>query len=342
MDHNRLLSLDFTRGVAIILVVWAHADIDVLEPAFYAQNLELVHRIIYSFHLALFFIISAALLKKSIEFHQSNFSGLLKKITKNILIPFYSLGIAFLIIRLLTPNSVISNISAGEMIKALFINQFDIANLPSGVLWFLFSLFIFAILVYILVETFKINPYVVLTISFLLNFFHPYFNINYFGFMTIPLFFIYYAVGYIYSSWVIEPKFKNPWLLFPVLFLTWFLSFTYLIAFNLPLSNIICGIAASFLIIGLSMQIQHSTNNKFLKFIYICGSNSIIIYIFHTSFFVLIKKALEYINLTGSYFGFGIAVAGGVILPLLLGIFLSNFRIHSVLLGRAFYKYKDN
>lgn len=337
MNKNRLLSLDFSRGIAIILVVFAHVNILVMDASFSKENMK-INYVIESFIMPLFFMISAAFLKKSIEKYQIGFFSLLIKLTTGILIPFYSLGIIFLIFRLISPQSVINKYSATDMIKALLINQYDIDKLPLGALWFLFSIFLFSLLIYLLIEILKINPYIIFTISIFLKLFHSYFDgIKLFGFGSIPFYFLFFVFGYIESKWVFEPKIPKPFLSFPILFLIWFLSFHYLYVYYHSLCHIICGFSASFLIIGLSEKINHNQNNPLLKIMYICGSNSMIIYVFHVPFLILIKKILQSIDLQGSFLGFGIAGIVGISLSLLFGIIISYFRILYIpLIGRPF------
>jgi fucose 4-O-acetylase-like acetyltransferase len=340
MKESRSLSLDFTRGIAIILVVWAHADTEVMDPSFYAENLKLIHQIIYSVHMSLWFILTGTLLKRSIEFSQINFPTLLKKLTNGLLIPFYSLGLIFLLIRLVAPKSLLNYYNFGDMIKALLIYQFDIQKLPSGVLWYLFAIFIFSILIYVLIEIFKINDYIVLLMAFFLKLFHGYLpELKIFGLITVPLFFIFFAVGYVKWQWVMEPKINKPFFWFPILFLIWLLFFLYKPLYP-SLSQIICGISASLLLLGLSQKINHSQDNPVLKIFYWCGCNSVLIFVLHTAFFVFIKKILELLNLRASFAGFGIAVIGGVVLPLILGKMMSRFRFYPVLFGRPFISLK--
>jgi len=342
-DSRRVLSLDFSRGIAIVLVVWAHADIKLMAPSFYTEHLELMHDVIYSFHMPFFFIISAALLRKTVDKYNLDWTGLFRKVTSSLLIPFYSLGICFFIINIITPKALLPSApSARQMITAMLIRQSDTENLPSGVLWFLFTLIIFAILIYAVFKSTRITQYGVLIAAILLKLFHPYFDsIQIFGFNRVPYYFVFYVVGYMKSDWILNERVEKLTLFFPLLLIVWYLSFICM-PFQKPLFHMICGISGSFFLLGLAINLKHSLNKRPFRFIDVCGSNSLLIFVFHMPFFVIIRKVLYAYDLSSSFVGFGLAVTSGVLLPLSFGKVLSfNKILYKLLFGKPYYIEKN-
>ena len=98
-EKNRIAYIDVAKGIGIILVVCGHV-IGEGEKSFKYSNI--LHDYIYSFHMALFFIISGILLEK--KYKQNDKYYLENKINssiRNLLIPYFLWSIIYLVFSIL-------------------------------------------------------------------------------------------------------------------------------------------------------------------------------------------------------------------------------------------------
>ena len=124
-DHH----IDALKGVAIILVVIGHS-IQINDPN-YDDNL--LFRIIYSFHLPMFFFLSGFILSTQLGHSLLNY---LKKNTVRLLVPFIIWYlISYIFVRTQTDISLLAYL-------------FNLTKSPAGGLWFLWVLFLNSFLLF--------------------------------------------------------------------------------------------------------------------------------------------------------------------------------------------------
>ena len=127
--EERKKNIDIFKGLLIILVVVGHYDSDI------------VHDVIFLFHMPLFFIISGLLLKKD---HLMEGTKYIKTKIQNLMIPY----VVYLVIDLFF---IRQDYAAGSIVRALWGGR-----AVSGVYWyitcFLFTLFLFSVMVRYLSE----------------------------------------------------------------------------------------------------------------------------------------------------------------------------------------------
>lgn len=136
---SRLSYLDSARGVAILMIVWLHLGWNtnviqaVVEPTRHAST----------FGVPMFFMISGFLFSLALAKPGLSVKRVLTGKIKSTLVPFYALSLLF--IPLIIINTCLAPNSEKTWESALTaLATFDISDsLPSGVLWFLFVLFIF-------------------------------------------------------------------------------------------------------------------------------------------------------------------------------------------------------
>lgn len=321
-QNRRLLSLDFAKGIAIILVVYGHADIK-MDPAFYELELKIIHKIIYSFHLPLFFMISGALTTRFMN--QNDFDGknFIKKNALNILYPFYSLSIAFAIINVITPQSFFQTPGIGEMVKALLFMQSHNDFLPSPNLWFLFTLFSCALITYLLVKIARVDKYSLLIIAVLLQLAYKWFYfVDFFGLRRFLYNYAFYAFGYILCAQILNEKQKKSMLFVLLLFICWAAPFIIEGLYG-RFNHLITGTTGSLFVIFLCQRILPALRNPFFKVINKCGENSIMIFVFHMPVYVLVKKAVYSFGLSNNYSGLAVMTVSGVVFSFAIGRIIS-------------------
>ena len=146
MRTERIEYIDIARGIGILLVALAHADVSLFSPY--------LHRLIYSFHMPLFFFLSGYFFNPDIQFWT-----LLKKRFNTILKPYLVTILLIYIVSLSFTNMRFATVF-GRIVKSLYATGYYIDWVQ---LWFLPSLFItslFAFLVYRFVLISAKNRYV--------------------------------------------------------------------------------------------------------------------------------------------------------------------------------------
>src|SRR5574342_15210 len=133
---ERIGYIDIAKGIGIVLVVMGHNDFSLISP--------FAHKLIYSFHMPMFFFMSGMFFKPDIpfwKFLQQRYNRVLKPFVATILLIYFA-SISF---------SKVSMIMAGRrLIKALYSNGYYLDWVQ---LWFLPHLFVVSLLVYFFLKT---------------------------------------------------------------------------------------------------------------------------------------------------------------------------------------------
>lgn len=132
MSPKRIEYIDIAKGIGILLVALAHADISLISPY--------LHELIYSFHMPLFFFLSGYFFHADLPFwslFKRRFNTLLKPYLVTILL-IYTVSVSF---------SNMSFVTAiGRMVKSMYATGHYINWVQ---LWFLPSLFITSLFAYL-------------------------------------------------------------------------------------------------------------------------------------------------------------------------------------------------
>ena len=345
--NSRKSYIDIAKGVGIILIVYGHAAAQMNNSTFYEEHLSVQSKIIFSFAIPLFFIISASFQRTQLESSEFNFKKYFKKISTRTIVPFYSLSLCFLVINLAMGNFIDSP-TLSEMTISLLYQQSNSSIMPSGVLWFLFVLYIFNITTYIFTKKLNINIIHLVILSIVIRYisYNYLSSTYYFAIDKITHFFIFYTVRfYIHNLLILKPIFDwgHIFILLCLYLLTIYIipslemfspAMTYLIQANEIFG--LSGIIGSFLVIGLSYKLSRSSCGKmFLSFLLTCGYGSILIYVFHMPTFTLFKMIASSINLEPGYTKQFLLFLPGVAFPLFYGkILRHNPLLSKILIGR--------
>jgi fucose 4-O-acetylase-like acetyltransferase len=146
IPSQRIAYIDVAKGIGILLVALAHADISLISPY--------LHRFIYSFHMPLFFFLSGYFFNP-----ETSFWGVLKKRFNSVLKPYlFTIFLIYLVSLSFTNMRFVTAFS--RILKSLYATGYYIDWVQ---LWFLPSLFVtslFAFLFYRLVLIRIDNRYV--------------------------------------------------------------------------------------------------------------------------------------------------------------------------------------
>jgi len=131
---GRLKYLDVAKGIGILLVIIGHCIPDASTPSGISEPIfAAMFKVIYSFHMPLFFFISGFLTRP-----MNNRRELLKKRAQRLLVPYFFVGLTYLPFKMLLSNFANAPYDLGNLWKIFFgVN-------PDGELWFLYAMFLAA------------------------------------------------------------------------------------------------------------------------------------------------------------------------------------------------------
>lgn len=332
--------LDIAKGLAIVAVVYAHAAAQVEKTSLYAHYLTHQVKLIFFIAMPLFFIVSGYFQRRRLEHPNFNHRTYLFKIGTSLLMPFYSLSLAFLCL-----NTIFSPLVHPPPLNAqLFTILFQQSNtnlMPSGVLWFLFVLFECAFFSYFLLKVLKIKPVLLLLFSAVLTFLADRWSSFYwFGFNKFCEYFLTYLIGYFFLKDFEKALMNNKRFIFIVF--SFFISFVFIIFYmDLRIPALIinsgfigpCGAAC---LLWFSHWLSRKTPKGVLSRVFsYYGRYSILIYVFHMPSFTFVKIIL---SLSGVASALGLYLSlfwGGLILPLAYGRVLAVVpKVYFFFLGR--------
>lgn len=344
--EKRSKYIDVAKGVAILLVVYGHAAAQMKGTLFFEEYLQGQNKIIFSFAMPLFFMISGAFQRTRLDMFDFNHKAYLTKISLSSLLPFYSLSLIFLLMNLLLSNYIDAP-SLKEMMFAMLMQQSNSDFLPSGVLWFLFTLFSFSIITYLSFKVLSVNHVLLFAFAiFLRSDLNIWRHAYYFSFDKISQNFIFYITGYYLYKIIIAKPFSR------ISYMSFFLLCYILLSIVSSVENSnftifeyvnkidilfgVSGICGSLFILGFSFNASSKlSDNVFVEILSYYGAYSILIYVFHMPTFAVFKKIAEFASVEASFFKQFILFFPGVILPLAYGKILSCHRsAYKVILGR--------
>jgi fucose 4-O-acetylase-like acetyltransferase len=326
---KRIEYIDIAKGIGILLVVMGHNDFTTVSPLFY--------KIIYSFHMPLFFFISGTFFNKELSF-----ASLSKKRFQTLIKPYMVITL-FIYFVTISFSKVNIDTATIRLIKTLYANSHYI---DWGPLWFLPHLFALNIFSYFFYKTTKLIKIKniewimlvvlqVLGIS-ILSIFWP-FNINLLGRiftlyglpLSIDIILVsgfFFILGSEVKKSIPDDFFDNPIILFGsgTIFFIMILVFPQTIDFDarffesLPI-NTLESIMGIVFILAISKKI--ALISKLSSVFRYIGNASLIILIFHLPIQEAFgEKFLHIFN--NQIVSYWLAYFCGVIFPILINIFL--------------------
>ncbi|MEO0646983.1 MAG: acyltransferase [Cyanobacteria bacterium J06650_10] len=345
---SRLSYIDLSKGIGIFFVVLVHAlyssDTGTQQWSAYAQS------ILLAFVMPLFFMISGALQGKKLRSKSFCDRLYLKKLATAILVPFYTLSFVFAGL-----NVVFLGRGQGpdvwQMLRGILIEQSNPALVPSGVLWYLFVLFVLSVTSYVAFKLMRVTGlYVLLCAGILLHILYPstFSEINYFAFRRISQYSLFYFLTLALPSLVLNKQLGYRRWLVPtsctcivLAALAAIATFTNNTLANAAHSTVLLlglyGIfPCLFLLCTASYLCNVAKGTLPIRFLIVCGASSILIYVFHMPTFLVLKKALPIVmTMPSGIAQIALLLTGGFLMPLLYGRLLAYMpRLYSVLLGR--------
>jgi fucose 4-O-acetylase-like acetyltransferase len=312
---KRIDFIDILKGMTIVLVVAGH---------FFPQNIlfpfwTILHRLIYSFHMPLFMMISGYLYKTSLTIDSiTSYLRFLQKKIVRLVIPYFAISFVIIVIKIIAQNYLTLEHPVGmDIIKYMFIN-------PLGgyatFLWFIYVLFtiflIFPLANLVLKKAWIIfvvllgMHFIELPSSFCLNLVGQYLLYFWCGMWTAQNTVVLIGVGQ-------HQRVKYAVGAAVVFISTFFLSqlFTFWIA---PAALLVMAFSGSFCFLLLSIMIE---NNGLGKIFRIVGLSATSIYLLHTSVMAPFKAMLQHFfmsNPVAFFLSAFFIISAGVVLPILI------------------------
>ncbi|WP_315273381.1 acyltransferase family protein [Prevotella histicola] len=194
MKNERNIYIDVVKGIAIILVVYGHC-IEYYSKEYIYDNFfysDIVHKIIYSFHMPLFMVIIGYLFSGTIE--RYSFPCVLQSRFTKLLLPIFIWNSLFLLIQ----NFI--NLLEGRRICSLGEGIWSYFN----ALWFLWAIFYCSMIVLCVSRWLHDNIYVYIALWIVMLFIPGIYGINLYVYM-----YPFFVVGYLWNKHHIMGKFKK-------------------------------------------------------------------------------------------------------------------------------------
>lgn len=316
--QGRLDFIDISKGIAIISIVWVHTlkayGADMLNYGILTQLLLAVS------YVPLFFIVSGALAAKMFESKQMTVYAKLCKCVHTILKPFYMLSILFLLFHVAAGVFFQGYRSFAEMVTSLlFLNIDD--SLPSGVLYYLFVLFLSTVIVTIWKNVLDFNEYFLFALAIVLAYFSPHLTtITFFSVNRFSSNFIFYVFGVIYSIQILNKKvsifiFAMYTIAFAILFYIFKVAHIFPQTVLLEKTISLLG----FMLLINTLKLASPVSNIIpLSILRILGISSFAIYVFHMPSFRLIQPLITRIRTDDPNIAMGLWLSLGILIPIFI------------------------
>ena len=317
---NRLVWIDYAKGIGIFLVVLGHVirglqNSSILVKSGWSSFLD---HWIYSFHMPLFFFLSGIFVLRSLQ----------RPFTKYILDKCYTLIYPYLIWTLLQ-SSIHLNMSKYTNHIIGINDVFSIFYKPIMQYWFLYVLFVIFLIFGVLYKL-KLSVRSIFLFSIVFYLIPKIMPMgNWAVLYQTSAYMIYFSFGAVLSNWITRLIEKIG---VPFLFIASLLGFTTLticITNNINRFYLIlpfCAMLGTLSLILISKILNKINRFSFLSY---CGIYSLEIFVAHTiassGFRIIFQNAFNIINPVFHLLG---GVVAGIIFPLLLIQLLNRFDIH--------------
>lgn len=302
MKEKRLKFIDIARAFAIIFIVLGHTIV-------YSEHCKFIYKILYSFNVVLFFVLSGYTFKVKKD---RNFYSFFKNKFFRIMIPYFFWAIVFILPYMVfgeNMGKMIGNESSFDwivQIKNVFYgNGNNFALKQNSSLWFLPALFTMEIIYYFIIKHDKNNKcfdIILLIFELLVGYITYYFLHIYFpwGLNTTLQLGVFFHIGYLYKKYkLIEGKSKllnlpNITFIFVLGILSSYFNTRNVSAIDYQYGYmtlaLISGICLSTLVIYLAYKVN---NNRILEYI---GKNTMGILIFHKIIILVFQTKIKIVS----------------------------------------------
>lgn len=303
MKTERLKFIDIARAFAIIFIVFGHTIV-------YSEHCKIIYKILYSFHVVLFFILSGYTFKIKKE---ENFFRFLKNKFFRIMIPYFFWAIIFIVPYMIfgqsTGNSIGTDSSFNwytQIENVFYGNGNDFALKQNSSLWFLPALFSMEIIYYFIIKykkNNKLSDIVFIIFELILSYFTYLFLPIYlpWGINTVIELGVFFHIGYLYKNYkIIDQKhrlfnIKFIVFMFVIGILSGYLNIRNVSAIDYKYGLLTLAIISGFCLSTTVLYIAYKVNeNSILEYI---GKNTMGILIFHKIIILIFQTKMGVISI---------------------------------------------
>ena len=335
MKTKRIDFIDIARALAMIFIVLGHTIV-------HNGNLYWFYKLLYSFHVILFFIISGY-----IYIDSNTNKEFIKKKFKTLMIPYFIFSILFLIPYFIFGMEVNNTMNANGSTNILILIKEIIYGIAyngslkqNTSLWFLPALFTTETIYKLInnIEIFKKqNSYIKILILLVISFISTRINIVLpWGINTALTLMVFFQIGNTIKKENILNKIKNSFLLKLLLTITVIISLIiYQQNVTVSCSDYRYGNYIIFMFVSISLSllilfISYKKDNS--KLLQIIGKNTLSILIFHKLFILLFQTKIKVTS--------NILKNGNILMCLCLGLIYSFISIFiSIIIGKIMEKF---
>ena len=313
--------LDIAKGIAIILVVIGHVVSSYHSSKLYLDNnlFIIVHNFAYSFHMALFMIVSGFLFALSSKKRISIRSKEIKKKIINYGIPYVIFSFVWWIFKIVLASHANTQVSIYDLLL--------IPIYPISFMWFIYALLIMQLIQLFLEPKtlrYKVTHLLIAfaflllqpTLSQLLEIIH----FEDLIICDVMKFYLYFLLG-IYFPDIFESILKITWLKWGIFFLIFILMFSCNEYFSIEnkIVKLLLALVGSYIVLSFSYSLKQ---NKILEFL---GKNSLPIYVLHGLAIAATRSIITHLYDGSDYYGvFPLFLCSvmGVLIPVIIYLIL--------------------
>lgn len=288
-------SLDLGKGLAILFVYLGHSILYHPIQMIHIPWCHFLDRIIVSFNMPMFFIISGYLFSKA----RKSTVELYKGKTMRILVPYLITMLILVCVKLVLPASMSYNSAVGGGYKALIIN----ALCYGGDRWFVYTLYIIFVLV-VPIRNWLKNKWVDLGLVVMLVMICLLFTLpSIFALDKVLHYMVFFIAGYSFNEYYSEIKQwskKNWWLIYGVF-----------VVFNIVFIELLCEVPLVFryilpftgtlAVMTMAFQLEKVIDkSKVVQYIEYCGKYSLQFYLFPFCYPLIRWGLVSVLNVTNS------------------------------------------
>lgn len=317
--------VDVAKGIGIFLVVYGHMARGVYRAdlGFNEEFFVFFDRLIYSFHMPLFFVLSGIFFLSSVD----------KRTTKNYIITKVDTLIYPFIIWSVIQGSIQVLLSSQTNSSIGFNDVFSMFWRPQQQMWYLYCLFSISVFFLLLHKCKLLNFKYIILIFIVLNVSQLY---DLRILMYITKYGVYFLLGICIQQYNLFDKITSmPLKFIGVLIITFIISFSASFRESNVLLSLYLSVVGSSLVILIANKIK-GPPSKFLAYV---GRYSLNIYLMHilcgTGVRIILDKLFHIDN---AYFIFSMAVLAGVLLPILITKILIIFNVNFLFTRPKFIK----
>ena len=273
---NRDRSLDLGKGLAILFVYLGHCILyHPIKMVNMAPWLHILDRMILSFNMPMFFIISGYLFSKT----NKSTIELYKGKTMRILIPYLTTMLVIVAMKLVLPMEMSFNQAVRGGVISLIVN----ALCYGGDRWFVYTLYIMFLLLIpirnlLKNKWFDVALMAVLIVVYLLNFLPSVFAIE-----KVFHFMVFFVFGYMLNEYYPAIKswaLKNWWLVYFVFIVVNIAFINFLVEFQF-IFRFVCPLTGTLAVMTMAFQLEKIIEkSKVAQYIEYCGKYSLQFYLF--------------------------------------------------------------